>query len=102
VESRVIVKLIAFVCRGLSVTHRPLYYAEVSAVSALPHLTHTPTDPTSCPSPIAESRKFRTDALGDSRREKIYVSIYAKCLFKNNGKKFFYFSDIFIQANQNI
>jgi len=98
----VIVKLIAFVCRGLSVTHHLLYYAEVSAVSVLLHLTHTPTDPASCPSPIAESRKFRTDVLGNFRREKVYISIYAKCLFKNNGKKFFDFSDIFIQANQNI
>lgn len=54
-------RVIAQVCWGLSVTHRLLYYAGVSAASALPHLTRTPTDPTSCPSLTAESRKFRTD-----------------------------------------
>lgn len=65
-EQWVIVKWIARVRRGLSVTHRPLYYAGVFVVSALPHLTRTSTDPASCPLPIAESRKFRTDALGSA------------------------------------
>lgn len=81
-EPRVIVKQIAQVCRGLSVTHRLLYYAEVSAVSALPHLTRTPTDPTSCPSPTAENRKFRIDAFDHTflfvSRER--ASIYVRCL----------------------
>jgi len=86
VESRVIVKLIARVRRGLSVTHHPLYSAEVSAASALPHLTHAPTDPVFCPSQIAASRKFHTDTFESSRQKKIYASIYAKCLLKNNEK----------------
>lgn len=65
-ESRVIVKLIARVRWGLSVTRHPLYSARVSAASAPPHLIHVPTDPAFCPSQITASRKFHTDTFEKS------------------------------------